>query len=381
MSSNTTGPGGIEFTPQEIYDLYNRLQIENYCILASSVLLFFDTILTFPKEVQRIWRRRFTGATFIYALTRYVNVAERITLVVSLFVQPALGNDAPCVPVLRIDDILNDLNLAAVGAFTALRLFGIYGMAWSLLMLIVIIWAARITLTVYTQVSYTPVSFGPPLWGCGGAFNISDDLLYRFDTISNALMLASDVLLIVLTWVKTWSVRRSSAKFGFKTPLATLLLRDGTVYFVIILVIQIFAIISSQVGSGFILWDVWTYFAQILIVIFLCRFMLNLRGVNLGSTIQDESQLATSQNNTLTRLSDLHFATNMVGNLAAPLASVGTFRTGTSSGSSDRNGYDEVDDGLEDESIEMEFTKDPFIAGLEPTHDVRNDHAKPEEVT
>ncbi|KAL4251418.1 hypothetical protein ABKN59_005594 [Abortiporus biennis] len=95
MSSNSTGPGGIEFTPQEIYDLYNRLQIENYCILASSVLLFFDTILTFPKEVQRIWRRRFTGATFIYALTRYVNVVERITLVVSLFIQPALGNDAP----------------------------------------------------------------------------------------------------------------------------------------------------------------------------------------------------------------------------------------------------------------------------------------------
>ncbi|KAL4246677.1 hypothetical protein ABKN59_008872 [Abortiporus biennis] len=377
MSSNTTGPGGIEFTPQEIYDLYNRLQIENYCILASSVLLFFDTILTFPKEPNALhWSSAFSSnLRWAMMLREFQCFSSLHCLVQSPY------ESCRCVPVLRIDDILNDLNLAAVGAFTALRLFGIYGMAWSLLMLIVIIWAARITLTVYTQVSYTPVSFGPPLWGCGGAFNISDDLLYRFDTISNALMLASDVLLIVLTWVKTWSVRRSSAKFGFKTPLATLLLRDGTVYFVIILVIQIFAIISSQVGSGFILWDVWTYFAQILIVIFLCRFMLNLRGVNLGSTIQDESQLATSQNNTLTRLSDLHFATNMVGNLAAPLASVGTFRTGTSSGSSDRNGYDEVDDGLEDESIEMEFTKDPFIAGLEPTHDVRNDHAKPEEVT
>lgn len=80
--------------------------VENYCIIASSgeyrhfrhnppgtrsiyptnavVLLFADTLFTFTDEVNRIWRRRFTGATLIFVITRWVAVAERIVLVISV---------------------------------------------------------------------------------------------------------------------------------------------------------------------------------------------------------------------------------------------------------------------------------------------------------
>lgn len=88
------------------------------------------------------------------------------------------------------------------------------------------------------------------------------------DTTSNALVLSSDVLLLVLTWIKTLGIRRTSSRLGMRAPLSTLLLRDGndshieswsigvltlssrgsgTVYFGAILVIQIFAIVSSAV--------------------------------------------------------------------------------------------------------------------------------------
>ena len=48
------------------------------------MLLFADTLFTLTDEVQRIWRRRFTGATLIFLLTRWVAVAERIVLVISV---------------------------------------------------------------------------------------------------------------------------------------------------------------------------------------------------------------------------------------------------------------------------------------------------------
>ncbi len=48
------------------------------------VLLFADTLFTFTDEVNRIWRRRFTGATLIFVITRWVAVAERIVLVISV---------------------------------------------------------------------------------------------------------------------------------------------------------------------------------------------------------------------------------------------------------------------------------------------------------
>lgn len=48
-------------------------------------LLWFDHIISFNEEVQRIWQRKFTGATLLFLITRYSATLERITLVVSLF--------------------------------------------------------------------------------------------------------------------------------------------------------------------------------------------------------------------------------------------------------------------------------------------------------
>ena len=47
----------------------------------NSALLWFDCILTFQKEVQCIWQRRFTGATVVYLATRYLAVVQCILLV------------------------------------------------------------------------------------------------------------------------------------------------------------------------------------------------------------------------------------------------------------------------------------------------------------
>ena len=77
--------------------------MENYCIIASSgelrraplvsalhlatysaALLWFDFALTFTTEVKRIWRRRFSGATVVYLLTRYIAVVERVFFVLEV---------------------------------------------------------------------------------------------------------------------------------------------------------------------------------------------------------------------------------------------------------------------------------------------------------
>ena len=56
-------------------------------LISQVALLFYDHAVTFVDEVQRIWRRKFSGATLIYLLTRYVATLERITLLASLFLK------------------------------------------------------------------------------------------------------------------------------------------------------------------------------------------------------------------------------------------------------------------------------------------------------
>lgn len=51
-----------------------------------AALLIADFLLTFTDEVQRIWRRRFTGAAVVFFVTRYAAVFERIILIISVVI-------------------------------------------------------------------------------------------------------------------------------------------------------------------------------------------------------------------------------------------------------------------------------------------------------
>jgi len=354
-------------TQQAIFDAYAKLTVENYCIIATSALLFFDCAISLSDEYHRVWRKRFSGTTAVYLVTRYGAVLERIVLLVSLFIRAT--EDSSCTPVLRLDDSLTDLNYAAMGAFTALRLFGIYGLTRKALvpfLAIAALWAGRvgIALVVFLQVSYTPVAIGPPLWGCAGDW-FHPNAVFRSNVAGNALMLLSDALLLVLTWAKTYSIWRESTRIGLLSPVPTLLLRDGTTYFVLIFMVQVLAIISATIGSNFVLFDVWSYFAQVFNVIFLSHFILSLRGVYVQD--HDEIGISTTINQ---EVSDVRFqvASRIVGNLGAPLD--------IASSSSSYSYYD-YDDDEQDGMVEI--SKNPLMVGLTPKNesDIESHHPLP----
>ena len=51
-----------------------------------AALLWFDFALTFTTEVQRIWRRKFSGATVVYLFMRYSALIERVLFVLEVLV-------------------------------------------------------------------------------------------------------------------------------------------------------------------------------------------------------------------------------------------------------------------------------------------------------
>ena len=166
------------------------------------VLLFADSFITFPEEVERIWKRRFTGATVVFLITRYVAVAERITLVVSVFLptlqdkvrwrptknrvvalavlrilldrgtaswlssEHVLTRLSSCVPVLRLDDTLTDISYLMFGSacrhvsrihtpgidnapvFMMLRARGIWGRGWFPIALLAFLTPVRTIVTI-----------------------------------------------------------------------------------------------------------------------------------------------------------------------------------------------------------------------------------------
>ena len=49
--------------------------------------------------------------------------------------------------------------------------------------------------------------------------------------IATAMTIAPNAILIILTWVKTFGIHKALSEVGMRTPLTTLLIHDGTAYF------------------------------------------------------------------------------------------------------------------------------------------------------
>ncbi|KAI0072646.1 hypothetical protein K474DRAFT_359540 [Panus rudis PR-1116 ss-1] len=61
----------LGITAQEAATLVSQYRVTTTISYAVLSILIYDTILTFPQEVRCIWKRRWTGATLLYAIIRY----------------------------------------------------------------------------------------------------------------------------------------------------------------------------------------------------------------------------------------------------------------------------------------------------------------------
>ncbi|KAI0738584.1 hypothetical protein C8Q80DRAFT_1124722 [Daedaleopsis nitida] len=84
--------------------------IDNYCNLAAVAFFIYEFIILFGSEVEYFWRRKITGASILFLLSRY------------LFLIYSLVNLAIFLPVFT-DNLL--INTAFCRAFSALRAFAL----------------------------------------------------------------------------------------------------------------------------------------------------------------------------------------------------------------------------------------------------------------
>ncbi|OCH85198.1 hypothetical protein OBBRIDRAFT_331487 [Obba rivulosa] len=90
---------------------------------------------------------------------------------------------------------------------------------------------------------------------------------------SRVCLIASDILILYTTWIKTYTIKRAATRSGIKTPLATILLKDGTAYFIMLLSLNITNIVGFSTG----LFVYAGYFTTPLSSIVISHFLINLR--------------------------------------------------------------------------------------------------------
>ncbi|TCD64407.1 hypothetical protein EIP91_004123 [Steccherinum ochraceum] len=338
---------------EQLPSLDESLRLRLHCRLVA-----YDTLLTLSREVESIWKRRLSAITVLFVCQRWVLILDGVlqNLPTTRFWEYAYGfwfmRPSPLIMTsFQVQDPNNyrrfprysrtsghgwyaksfrfTLRLMVTGAaFSTLRIWAIWGHAFIPTLAVALTSAVvpAINLFAYTQVTSFSVDEG----------NCSNDVRYSLavsvrrayllltnwtsnraermaslvEYAARGATIASDALVLLLTWMKTAVMWRESKKIGGpKVSVSTLLLRDGTLYFGMMLVLNIVALILTVFQTDA---DASEFIAVLNAVgaNLLARFLLDLRSVH------EEG----SAGGTAHTVSSVNFAAGSLGaNMGAPL--------------------------------------------------------------
>ncbi|KAH9916642.1 uncharacterized protein B0H18DRAFT_63190 [Fomitopsis serialis] len=202
--------------------------VANHCVNAAITLYFYERALTIGQEIDLIWRRG-SRNLFMFALYNGMHVCTIVYLLLEI-ARWVLRSGY--IASLAQTAILCALYLIW-GAISALRVYAINGrkkwtplatMAFSLV---------PIATNVFSLVDATQMN--PQYVCCCGQAALSVEAATRVG------VMAADSLVLLETWRNTYSLNRLVRGLTTTPSITSLLLRDGTTYFCVLLAVNIIA--------------------------------------------------------------------------------------------------------------------------------------------
>ncbi|THH27531.1 hypothetical protein EUX98_g6655 [Antrodiella citrinella] len=232
--------------------------ISYICKLIPATIVVYDTILTSNREINCIWRRKHGLVTILFISQRYVMML--LTL-------------------LRLFSLMDLMVL-----FSTIRTWAVCGRFNAAVFLVFLCGMFEPAANIYNYSRYR--GFSVDEFGCNGATVVvspADQFPYSMPIITRCIAIATDLLVLVITWTKTTDVWRASREMKqFRPKLYMLLLRDGTMYFSSIFILNLISLILyalfTQSGLQGVTWFVGI--AEAISPLLISRFILDLRTVD-----------------------------------------------------------------------------------------------------
>ncbi|KAJ7152674.1 hypothetical protein C8R43DRAFT_1003247 [Mycena crocata] len=300
-----------------------ELNVNYYFSIAAFTLLFYDYLLTLNLEIVAFWGSRITWATTLFYINRYMSLFGSIPVVMEYFwttLDPRKLET--CHSLQTYHQYFAIVAQACVAAMLIMRTHALYGRSRKLLAFMLVVTFAAAAIGAYIIVTDKGDSTGLNNMllevGCATGLVLSSSRRIGFGWTG---MLVFDIMIFVLTAWKALVVSREQ-----RGGLIKLLMRDGSAYFLIMVVSNCGNIMSFMYAGPYIR-GVGTTFTNVISSIAISRLMLNLRYHN-----TDNGPLRTAQSTTLydapiTTVVDPYYPSTAYG------TSRGMFSTSGSSGS------------------------------------------------
>ncbi|KAI0092855.1 hypothetical protein BDY19DRAFT_990532 [Irpex rosettiformis] len=283
---------------EDLDQLFSELFSFQTSVIINVALLAFvvyEHAITFEKEIEVVWRHRFSVYSILLLVNRYCILAYTILGVISSTIA-TVRTDRSIAPLRQklTDEYTSASCIAQAGSTEGLMLALLLDI--SLLAAIrafaISTWRYRI-LIAFTVFAFSAVPLGADLYiwstetadpgsfgGCGAVSTIDPfvnlqctDILTRASRIST---IVADLIVLAVTWTKTFRVWRLIPLRDKSYSISQAMMRDGTTYFLVFLALNICQIVVFEVTRvGFV--------AQFLLPVtsvLSSRFIMNLRWID-----------------------------------------------------------------------------------------------------
>ncbi|KAJ3513293.1 hypothetical protein NLJ89_g3023 [Agrocybe chaxingu] len=219
-----------------------NLLVVKYCQIASYTALAYDIFITFPQELERIWKRKISGVSVLYLINRYGNLLEFIVvLVVDKLCTTPTGRGKPSELIM------------------ILRTYALYNRSLWILIFLLLLLSCQISIAAWTVSASSSLDLPPPLIGDHACLWI--------------MYLVLDVCIFILTLWRTRIYLRSASR----SRVITTFMRDGILFFFVITVIHLVNLITFYGDPTDVIQAAGVSFSQHLSSAMISRLVLNLR--------------------------------------------------------------------------------------------------------
>ncbi|KAL7284290.1 hypothetical protein ACG7TL_001573 [Trametes sanguinea] len=290
-------------TPAQLATIGEHLMAAKIYSLAACVMLFYDMALTFGDEVEKIWKQRFTGATVLWFLNRYLSPLGYIVVIVS-FHDPSWSKTT-CQRYVLFPEVLKVFTATAVGIIFILRLYSIYSKRTFILYGFGALLLAELGVKIWSFSDGTMLELPPGFVGC----ILTGDRIFG----TWVAELVFDSVIFCATLYRTITLYRRTIMRDAQS-LITVIMRDGIMYFMAIfasnlvtVMMFIFATPDLKVINA--------SFSTLITTLMVSRLMLNLRSEVLRRVpvVRPISGRRDGQG----LVSELHHVTTMTGTTLA----------------------------------------------------------------
>ncbi|KAH9849225.1 hypothetical protein C2E23DRAFT_935968 [Lenzites betulinus] len=229
---------------------YDSSFTQNCLGLSVMTIIAFEYVITFGQEIEYFWRRKVTGASVLFFMTRYLALV--VNMVETAGFAPFTQNTTP--------------------------------------LAIIVLLLSLVPLFYRAGVQHYVAGILDPIFGCEGGLTYSAAVGKTLTIITRLCLILADVITIAVTWFATYRTTKLAPMSG--KSFATSLLRHGLIYFIVLFVLNLLHLVltmvsianASQSSVSYV-----TIYTDVLTAVLVSRFLLELQAVERSLDRQDES--------------------------------------------------------------------------------------------